>query len=87
MTATAVILALMPTPDDLSPLKAKPFSDAVDKLEELMTQSGGVVLVQNYQDIGLELELVMDVQEKLLQKVWHERTPQCKTDQDLPNEV
>ncbi len=53
----------------------------------MLTSRGGVVLVQNYQDIGLELELVMDVQEKLLQKVWHERTPQCKTDQDLPDEV
>jgi hypothetical protein len=30
----------MPTPDDLSPLKAKPFSDAVNKFEKLMTQSG-----------------------------------------------
>ena len=29
----------MPTSDDLSSLKAKPFSDALDKLEELMTHS------------------------------------------------
>lgn len=35
----------MPTPDDLSPLKAKPFKDAVDKLEELMTQSGRAFLL------------------------------------------
>ena len=35
----------MPTPDDLSPLKSKPFSDAVDKLEELMTQSGRAFLL------------------------------------------
>ena len=35
----------MPTPDDLSPLKAKPFSDAVAKLEELMTQSGRAFLL------------------------------------------
>ena len=35
----------MPTPDDLSPLKAKPFSDAVNKLEELMTQSGRAFLL------------------------------------------
>jgi hypothetical protein len=35
----------MPTPDDLSPLKAKPFSDAVTKLEELMTQSGRAFLL------------------------------------------
>lgn len=53
----------------------------------MLTRRGGVILQQNYQDIGLELELVMDVQEKLLKHVWHERTPQCKTDQDLPNEV
>jgi hypothetical protein len=35
----------MPTYDDLSPLKVKPFSDAVDKLEELMTQSGRAFLL------------------------------------------
>lgn len=35
----------MPTPDDLSPLKTKPFSDAVDKLEELMMQSGRAFLL------------------------------------------
>jgi hypothetical protein len=35
----------MPTPDDLSPLKAKPFKEAVDKLEELMTQSGRAFLL------------------------------------------
>lgn len=35
----------MPTPDDLSSLKAKPFKDAVDKLEELMTQSGRAFLL------------------------------------------
>lgn len=35
----------MSTPDDLSPLKSKPFSDAVDKLEELMTQSGRAFLL------------------------------------------
>jgi hypothetical protein len=31
--------------DDLSPLKATPFKDAVDKLEELMTQSGRAFLI------------------------------------------
>lgn len=31
-------------PDDLSPLRAKPFSGAVEKLEELMTQSGRAFL-------------------------------------------
>jgi len=31
--------------DDLSPLRVKPFSDAVDKLEELMTQSGRAFLL------------------------------------------
>lgn len=35
----------MPTPDDLSSLKAKPFKNAVDKLEELMTQSGRAFLL------------------------------------------
>jgi hypothetical protein len=35
----------MRTPDDLSALKAKPFKDAVDKLEELMTQSGRAFLL------------------------------------------
>jgi SIR2-like domain len=35
----------MPTPDDLSSLKAKPFSDAVTKLEVLMTQSGRAFLL------------------------------------------
>lgn len=35
----------MPTPDDLSPLKAKPFSEAVDKFEKLMTQSGRAFLI------------------------------------------
>jgi hypothetical protein len=35
----------MPTPDDLSPLKEKPFKEAVDKLEELMTQSGRAFLL------------------------------------------
>src|SRR6266853_3070416 len=34
----------MPMPDDLSPLKAKPFDEAVRKLEELMTQSGRAFL-------------------------------------------
>ena len=35
----------MPTPDDLSPLKEKPFKDAVDKLKELMRQSGRAFLL------------------------------------------
>lgn len=35
----------MPTPDDLSSLKAKPFKDAVDKFEDLMTQSGRAFLL------------------------------------------
>jgi hypothetical protein len=36
---------MTPLPDDLSPLKAKPFSEAVEKLEELMTQSGRAFLL------------------------------------------
>ena len=40
----------------------------------MITSRAGVVLIQSYQDnIGLQLNLVMDVQEKLLQHVWHER--------------
>jgi hypothetical protein len=35
----------MATLDDLSPLRSKPFSDAVGKLEELMTQSGRAFLL------------------------------------------
>lgn len=35
----------MQTPDDLSLLKAKPFKGAIDKLEELMTQSGRAFLL------------------------------------------
>jgi hypothetical protein len=35
----------MSTPDDLSPLKTTPFSSAVNKLEELMTQSGRAFLL------------------------------------------
>lgn len=40
----------------------------------MITSRGGVVLLQNYQgNIGLELKLVMDVQENLLEHVWHEK--------------
>lgn len=40
----------------------------------MVTSRAGVVLIQNYQgNAGLELRLVMDVYEKLLQNVWHER--------------
>ncbi|MDR3357788.1 MAG: SIR2 family protein [Desulfovibrio sp.] len=35
----------MPTVDDLAPLKEKPFKDAMDKLEELMTQNGRAFLL------------------------------------------
>ena len=35
----------MPPSDDLSPLKLKPFSEAVSKLEELMTQKGRAFLL------------------------------------------
>lgn len=35
----------MPMPDDLSPLKASPFREAVERLEELMTQSGRAFLL------------------------------------------
>ncbi|MCJ7676078.1 MAG: hypothetical protein MUO33_13135 [Sedimentisphaerales bacterium] len=40
----------------------------------MVTSRAGVVLTENYQEnIGLELRIVMDVHEKLLQNVWHER--------------
>ena len=40
----------------------------------MVTCRAGVVLIQSYQgNVGLELRLVMDVYEKLLQNVWHER--------------
>jgi hypothetical protein len=52
----------------------------------MLTSRGGVILVQNYQDnIGLELQLVMDIQKRLLQKVWHERKS-SKEDDDVPGE-
>ena len=35
----------MPTPDDLSVLREKPFSDAVERLEELLVQSGRTFLI------------------------------------------
>lgn len=35
----------MNTPDDLSPLRAKPFADAISKLEELLAQSGRAFLI------------------------------------------
>lgn len=47
------------------------------------TQFGGVVLVKNYQEIGLERQLVMDIQERLLQHVWHERKPHSRDEIDL----
>lgn len=40
----------------------------------MLTENGAVVLVQTIAgNIALELEIVMDVYEKLLQHVWHER--------------
>ena len=35
----------MPTADDLAPLRANPFNEAVEKLEELMTQTGRAFLI------------------------------------------
>lgn len=53
----------------------------------MLTSRGGVILQQDYQDIGLELELVMDVQDKLLKHVWHERKQHVKSDDELPEDV
>ena len=40
----------------------------------MLTESGAVELVQNIAgNVALELNIVMDVYEKLLQHVWHER--------------
>ena len=47
------------------------------------TQFGGVVLVKNYQEIGLERQRVMDIQERLLQHVWHERKSHRRDEIDL----
>lgn len=53
----------------------------------MLTGRGGVILVDNYQDIGLELEIVLDVQDRLLQKVWHERKHHNKNNDDSSEEV
>jgi hypothetical protein len=52
----------------------------------MITSRGGVVLIQNYQEIGIELQLVMDIQDKLLKKVWCERKHQGKSENDSPGE-
>jgi len=52
----------------------------------MVTSRGGVVLIQNYQEIGMELQLVMDIQDKLLKKVWSERKHQSKSENDSPGE-
>jgi hypothetical protein len=46
----------------------------------MVTSRGGIVLIQNYQQIGIELQLVMDIQQKLLGKVWSERKTNNKSD-------
>lgn len=46
----------------------------------MLTSRGGVVLVQHYQDVGLELRLVMDVHDQLLHHVWSERERRKPTD-------
>jgi hypothetical protein len=40
----------------------------------MITRAGAVVLVQQYENIGLELRLIMDVQERLLTRLWRERS-------------
>lgn len=47
----------------------------------MVTKRGGIVLVDNYKDnIGLELRVVMDVQDKLLEKVWSIKKKQSAVD-------
>lgn len=53
----------------------------------MVTSRGGVVLIQNYQDIGIELQLVMDIQDRLLKKVWCERKHPTKTEIDSSGEL
>lgn len=57
----------MPTPDDLSSLKQKPFSDAVVKLEELMTQSGRAFLLGAGCSKCAGLPLTVELTNKTLQ--------------------
>ncbi len=50
----------------------------------MVTSRGGIVLIQNYPgNVGFELRLVMDVHEKLLQKVWHERGTYETVDENI----
>jgi hypothetical protein len=53
----------------------------------MITKRGGVVLVQNYEEIGLELDLVTDVQERLLSRVWHEKKNSREDADDLRAET
>jgi hypothetical protein len=54
----------------------------------MVTSRAGVVLVQNYQDnIGIELNLVRDVHDKLLQRVWRKREITKEADDtEIPEE-
>jgi hypothetical protein len=51
----------------------------------MVTSRGGVVLVRNYQDIGLELRLVMDVHEKLLSRIWQIRAADAAEELEAPD--
>ncbi len=49
----------------------------------MITRSGGIVLVQSYENnIGLELRLVKDVYHNLLKQVWHPKKAQVYDDQE-----
>jgi hypothetical protein len=52
----------------------------------MVTSRGGIVLIHNYQQIGIELQLVMDIQQKLLGKVWSERKHHGRSENDTPSE-
>jgi hypothetical protein len=49
----------------------------------MITQRGSIVLVQNYKDKAIELQLVLDVYDKLLSKVWRPRELKDDTETQL----
>ena len=51
----------------------------------MITNMAAIVLVQNYQNnIGFELQLVMDVYDKILKKVWYQKKLDKRTNIDKP---
>lgn len=52
----------------------------------MVTASGAIILVQDYKsNLGLELQIVMDVYERLLSQVWEEKKTR-KQEEDVPVE-